>query len=224
MAKMAKSEKVPKALQETFDRIVAITDNFSEEYLNNEYAELIRLATAALCRKRPSPLSSGRGKTWACGITHAIGMVNFLYDSSQTPHISVKELYQWFGISASTGQAKSKVVRDTLGMNQLNTEWFLPSRVDDHPLTWMVMVNGFIVDVRSMPREVQEIAYAQGMIPYIPGEKPGEEVFEETDSSVTQTNVSHTSSDSLFVLEVSLVGGLITEEFNASSPGTASGA
>ena len=29
-------------------------------------------------------------------------------------------------------------------------------------------VNGLLVDLRDMPREVQEIAFAKGMIPYIP--------------------------------------------------------
>jgi hypothetical protein len=103
-------------------------------------------------------------------------------------------------------------------MNQLNTEWFLPSRVDDHPLAWMVMVNGFIVDIRSMPREVQEIAYAQGVIPYIPGEKPGKQVIEEPESPLAQANISQTSPDSLFVLEVYLISGLITEEFVEENP------
>ncbi|UIE36411.1 plasmid pRiA4b ORF-3 family protein [Leptodesmis sichuanensis] len=85
-------------------------------------------STAALCRKRPSPIEKGQSKTWACGITHAIGMVNFLFDSSQNPHISASELYQWFGVSASTGQGKSKLVRDTLKMHQLDPDWCLPSR------------------------------------------------------------------------------------------------
>jgi hypothetical protein len=35
----------------------------------------------------------------------------------------------------------------------------------------MITVNGYIVDVRSMPRDVQEIAYEKGLIPYIPGER-----------------------------------------------------
>ncbi|MEM1280449.1 MAG: DUF6398 domain-containing protein, partial [Cyanobacteria bacterium P01_H01_bin.152] len=55
MAKAKKSNEVPKAMQETFDRITAITDNFAAQHLNAEYAALIRQATAALCRKRPSP-------------------------------------------------------------------------------------------------------------------------------------------------------------------------
>ena len=120
MAKTKKSEKVPNAMEEKFNGIVAITDNFAKQHLNDEYAQIIRFATAALCRKRPSPLVKGREKTWACGITHAIGMVNFLFDSSQDPHISAKEIYKWFGVSPSTGQSKSKQVRDTLSMHQMD--------------------------------------------------------------------------------------------------------
>lgn len=32
----------------------------------------------------------------------------------------------------------------------------------------MLQVNGMLVDVRFMPREVQEIAYQKGLIPFIP--------------------------------------------------------
>lgn len=38
-------------------------------------------------------------------------------------------------------------------------------------MVWMISVNGLIVDVRRMPREVQEIAYAKGLIPYIPDDR-----------------------------------------------------
>jgi hypothetical protein len=173
MAKPAKSETVPKGMQETFDAIVAITDDFARQHLNEEYATLIRQATAALSRKRPSPLASGKAKTWACGISHAIGMANFLFDSSQDPHIGAKELYAWFGISASTGQAKSKQVRDTLKINQMDPDWCLPSRLGDNPMAWLVSVNGFIVDARSAPPEVQIQLADMGLIPYVPSQGPG---------------------------------------------------
>jgi hypothetical protein len=29
-------------------------------------------------------------------------------------------------------------------------------------------VNGYLVDLRTMPREVQEIAFEKGLVPYIP--------------------------------------------------------
>jgi hypothetical protein len=166
-----KSENVPKAMQEKYKAIVEITDRFSSENLNEEYASLIRNAVAALCRKRPSPLVTGKVDTWACGITHAVGTVNFLFDKSQKPHISSADLYKKFGVGGSTGQGKSKVVRDLLGMDQLDPNWTLPSRLDSNPLVWMLSVNGMIVDVRGMPREVQEIAFAKGLIPYIPEDR-----------------------------------------------------
>jgi hypothetical protein len=85
--------------------------------------------TVDLCRKRPSPLEKGRASTWACGVTQAIGIVNFLFDPSQTPHMKAADLYRAFGLGQSTGQGKSKLVRDLLKMGQLDPEWTLPSRV-----------------------------------------------------------------------------------------------
>ena len=81
------------------------------------------------------------------------------------------ELCAGFGVSQSTGSAKAKVVRDALGMGQMDPQWYRPSKMEDNPLAWMIMVDGFVVDVRRMSRTVQEIAYEKGLIPYIPGEK-----------------------------------------------------
>ena len=35
---------------------------------------------------------------------------------------------------------------------------------------WMAEVNGLLVDLRNMPREVPEIAFEDGLIPYIPAD------------------------------------------------------
>ena len=79
------------------------------------------------------------------------------------------ELYAGFGVSKSTGSTKAKAVRDALGMGQMEPQWYRPSKMEDNPLAWIIMVNGFAVDVRQMPRDIQEIAYAKGLIPYLPG-------------------------------------------------------
>ncbi len=172
MTNIKKSEKVPQTMQAIYDQIVALTDEFSQKRLNKEYAQLIRYATAALCRKRPSPLMKGKINSWACGITHAIGFANFLFDPSQKPHLSAAGLSEAFGVSKSTGGAKSKTVRDLLGISQLDPVWCLPSKLDSNPMAWMIMVNGFIIDARSAPRDIQEVAYEKGLIPYIPANPP----------------------------------------------------
>jgi hypothetical protein len=97
-----KSEKVPKAMQPTFQSIVELTDEFSKKHLNDEYARLNRYATAALCRKRPSPLAKGKINAWACGITYAMGFVNFLFDRSEEPYINASDLCEEFGLGWGT--------------------------------------------------------------------------------------------------------------------------
>lgn len=162
------SLKVPNEMQQRFDAIVALTDRFSEEKLNQEYKELARALTAKLCRKRNTPLNSGSDKVWACAIIHALGMVNFLYDSNTQPYVSNTELVEWFDVGKSTASGKSKQIREMLNMSQLDCEWMLPSQMEHFSPIWYVMVNGFIEDIRTMPLEVQEIALAKGLIPYLP--------------------------------------------------------
>lgn len=166
---MAKAERVPVQMREKFTAITQQTDGFCKQYLNDEYKTAIRFIVATLCRKRPSPLLRGNENTWAAGAVHAIGMVNFLFDSSQKPHCKTSDIYAYFGVASSTGLNKSKEIRDLLQMNRLSPEWTLPSRMEQNPLIWMLKVNGMIVDVRHMPLEVQQIAYEKGLIPYIPG-------------------------------------------------------
>ena len=172
MVRISTSEKVPKQMQEIFNEIVALTDKYCTAHLDEEYAQLARRATATLCRQRPSPLATGNLKSWACGIVYAVGFVNFLFDKSQTPSMSAAELCAAFGVSKSTGAAKAKAVREALGMVQMDPRWYRPSKMESNSLAWMVTVNGFLVDVRSMPRDIQEAAYAKGLIPYLPEERP----------------------------------------------------
>ena len=159
-------------MQPIYSQIVAITDKFSTDHLNEEYAQLIRHATAALCRKRPSPLNKGKVSSWACGITYAIGAANFLFDLSQNPSMRAADLCAAFGVSKSTGGTKSKAVRDALDIYQLDPNWCLPSLMDSNPMAWMIMVDGFMLDARHVSREIQEIAYKKGIIPYIPADGP----------------------------------------------------
>jgi hypothetical protein len=53
----------------------------------------------------------------------------------------------------------------------MDPTWMLPSLVDQNPLVWMAEVNGVLVDLRDMPRELQVIAYEKGMIPHIPADQ-----------------------------------------------------
>jgi hypothetical protein len=167
----AKPKKKAKPATDTADVlkvIVAMTDEFCDNHLNDEYAQLCRKLAEKLSRKRPSPLVSGNPATWACGIVRTVGWVNFLDDRSQKPHMKLPVIDKAFGVAQSTGQGKSKLIRKMLKIRQFDYNWTLPSKVEDSPMTWMVKIDGFIMDIRKCPRELQEAAFRKGLIPYVP--------------------------------------------------------
>lgn len=173
-AKKAKRKAARPASEEVKAKlaiIVGMTDQFCREHLNDEYQILCRKLAEKLARKRPSPMLRGKPTTWACGIVRTIGWVNFLDDRSQSPHMKLTAIDKAFGVGQSTGQGKSKEIRKMLRIGQLDPDWCLPSRMDDNPMVWMLEVNGFVMDIRTCPREMQEAAFEKGLIPYIPANR-----------------------------------------------------
>lgn len=170
--KSSREPAIPAAAKPAHDAIVALTDAFCREHLNEEYEALSRKLAGALARKRPSPLVRGKPEVWACAVVRVIGWVNFLDDSSQAPHLKLTAIDKAFGVAESTGQGKAKAIRDLLKIRQFDFHWMLRQRIEESPMVWMIQVNGFIVDARRLKREVQEEAFRKGLIPYVPGEPP----------------------------------------------------
>jgi hypothetical protein len=141
-------------MQPAYDAVVALTDAFCRDHLTGEYRDLARAMTSALARKRPSPLPSGQPRTWACGVIHVLGQLNFLSDKTSQPHMTMAEICAGFGVGQSTASAKGRIIQDVLGTHRMDPTWMLRSFVDQNPLVWMAEVNGLLVDLRQMPREV----------------------------------------------------------------------
>ncbi|MFZ2147945.1 MAG: DUF6398 domain-containing protein [Sedimentisphaerales bacterium] len=162
--------RIPKKNRQLFEQIIELIDAFCDAHLNKDYKELCEEVALFLYA---SDLAGTREKTagWASGIVHAIGWVNCLYDPTMSPHINSREIAKEFGVSQGTMLAKSKMVRKGLGLVPLDPDWCISIEPEDNPMVWMVEVNGFIMDIRYAPREVQEEAYRLGLIPFIPADK-----------------------------------------------------
>jgi len=160
--------RVPAALRETVDRLLARIDPFCDRHLNEDYRALIHEAVAALARKRPSPLLTGLDPSWCAGVAHAIGAANFLFDASQSPHCSAAMIAAHFGVASSTSHNHAKKVRELLKMTPFSPRWCLPSLLDSSDVPWILEVDGFLRDIRNLPIEVQLQAAAKGLIPYAP--------------------------------------------------------
>jgi len=163
-----KTKSVPKAMQAFYDQIVSHTDAFCQKHLNEEYRELAQHMAAALCRKRPSPLVSGRPLAWACGIIYALGQINFLSDPAMPMHMKLADVCAAFKVGKSTASAKSQVIQHSLNTSPLDPTWSLAGITGANPMNWLFEVDGRLVDMRKAPREMQELAYTEGLIPFIP--------------------------------------------------------
>ena len=117
-----------------YDAVTALTDDFCRERLNAEYRDLARAMTAALSRKRPSPLASGQPRTWACAILYLLGQLNFLSDKASSPCMSTADLSGGFGVAQSTASGKARLIADALGaLYPLSPAWTLPSMLGERP-------------------------------------------------------------------------------------------
>jgi uncharacterized protein (DUF1684 family) len=158
-------------MQAAYEAVTMLTDQFCADHLTEEYRDLARAMIAALSRKRPSPLSSGQPRTWACSVIHLLGQLNFLSDKASTPYMTMADVCAAFGVGQSTASAKARVIADALNAHPMDPKWMLASLIDQNPLVWMAEVNGLVVDLRDMPRAVQVIAFERGMIPYVPADR-----------------------------------------------------
>jgi hypothetical protein len=86
--------------------------------------------------------------------------------------MTTAQLCTAFAVGESTVHAKARIIEEALGIGPLDPRWTLPSLAEKNPLIWMAEVNGLLVDLRDMPREVQEIAFENGLIPYMPADLP----------------------------------------------------
>jgi hypothetical protein len=60
---------------------------------------------------------------------------------------------------------KAALIAKTLNLGIYEPDLTRLAMLEQHPLTWMVMVDGFIVDARTLPPEIQDEARRRGVIP-----------------------------------------------------------
>ena len=163
--------RVLASLRRDVEHIFKLIEPFCAEHLDAEYGELVQKLVAKLARKRPSPLARGDLRIWAAAAIYTVGSVNVLFDRTQRPHLTGDDLSALTGVPKSTLANKAKLIRDVLRIGQLEPELCRRELLASNPTAWMISINGFIVDARTMPPEVQAEARRRGLIPALPADR-----------------------------------------------------
>jgi hypothetical protein len=147
-------EKIIEKQQE----IIRLATSFCNERINKEYATLAEKLICKLGRKRNVPFVTGQIAVWAAAVIHALGTINFLFDKSAEPHVSIDEINDFFGTKKSTTGNKSKEIRDLLKITHWDKEFSTRSMLERNPFANFVMVDDLITPLSSLPEEYQIIA------------------------------------------------------------------
>jgi len=103
----------------------------------------------------PPPLLAGRNAFWCAGVAHVIGAANFLLDASQSPHCSAATIADHFGVATSTSHNHANKVRDLLKITPFSPRWWLLNLLKSSQIPWILEVDGYLRDIRSLPLEIQ---------------------------------------------------------------------
>ena len=119
---------IPQEMQPTYDAVWAYLGPFCDKHLNEEFEPLLARALEGLCNLDPSPLQSGRTRSWAAGIALAICQNSQEFDSGQHLHMSVSGLPRYFKTTATTAAKQATEIKEMLDIDRSNTEWLTTSQ------------------------------------------------------------------------------------------------
>jgi hypothetical protein len=138
------------------DKLVEMTQLFCDQKLDDDYKYLCEKLIRKLGRKRDVPFQRGKIEIWAAAIIHALGSINFLFDRSLEPYVTTDEISEYFGAKNSTVSNKAREIKDLLKLGYFNHEFSTKKMLEDNPFNNLVMLNGLIVPLDSLPPVLQD--------------------------------------------------------------------
>lgn len=142
-------------------QLLELTGAFCTQNLDEDYAHLCEKLILKLGRKRDVPFKSGKLEIWAAAVIYAIGSINFLFDKSFEPYIPATGISEHFGTKNSTVSAKAKRIKDLFEMGYYDSEFSTQKMAASNPFNDFVMVDGFIVQLSTMPEDLQELVKSE---------------------------------------------------------------
>lgn len=138
-------------------QLLDLTGKFCTQKLDDDYCKLCEKLILKLGRKRDVPFKSGKVEIWAAAVVYAIGSINFLFDKSFEPYMTADQISEYFGTRNSTVSNKARQIKDMFKMWHFNPEFSTKHMAESNPLNNMVMVDGLIVPLSSIPENLQDL-------------------------------------------------------------------
>jgi len=152
MAKINK-ENIKIKQKQLLDKVGA----FCLQELDDDYFKLCEKLILKMGRKKEVSFKRGSLDVWSAAVVHAIGSINFLFDKSHEPYLSVSQIADYFETKNSTVSNKARQIKEMFKLRHFDPEFSTEMMKEQNPFNNMVMVDGFIVPLSSIPLEMQEM-------------------------------------------------------------------
>jgi len=139
------------------EKLLEMTGAFCAQKLDEDYYLLCEKLIKKLGRKREVPFQRGKLEIWAAAVVYAIGSINFLFDKSFEPYVTADQLNDYFGTKNSTVSNKAREIKDMLNLWHFDSEFSTQRMADSNPFNNLVMVDGLIVPMDTLPEDLQQM-------------------------------------------------------------------
>ncbi|MEM9935626.1 MAG: DUF6398 domain-containing protein [Bacteroidota bacterium] len=143
-------------------------ESFCVQHQLEELTPIATHATYLLCRTGSHILDQEAYVYWACGIMMNLLKVNGLFSRAGARTFTPKQVATLFQLSAAQGTKSANKVKSLLRMRSFDPEWQMKGRQLSSPNAWMIWFDGKLVDARKLSTDMQQKAYRQGLIPFLP--------------------------------------------------------
>lgn len=144
-------------LKEKEQALLDLTGSFCAQELDDDYYQLCEKVVKKLGRKKDVPFKRGKLEIWAAAVVYAVGSINFLFDKSFEPYVSAEQISEYFGTKNSTVSNKARQIKDMFDMFHFSPEFSTNKMAADSPMNTLVMVDGLIAPLSSLPPDLQEM-------------------------------------------------------------------
>jgi hypothetical protein len=96
-----------------------------------------------------------------------------VFDPSQSPHATADQLSEWLGVKKTTMAKQGPVDPRHPTMSHLDDQFVRRDLVESSPLTWLLEVDGALVDIRRAPLHLQVQAFELVLTAYVAGIRDG---------------------------------------------------
>jgi hypothetical protein len=137
--------------------LLEMAGTFCAQKLDDDYLLLCEKLIKKLGRKKDVPFQRGKIEIWAAAVVYAIGSINFLFDKSFEPYMTPEQISEYFGTKNSTVSNKAREIKDMFGMWHFSPEFSTQNMTDTNPFNQMVMIDGFIAPITTLPDDLQQM-------------------------------------------------------------------